>query len=460
MSTGHILELPTLIRKNLFLFVFLELLVILSIFLLHYKNTIILLAALTFLVLNFLDVRITLWLLIAYSTTVIYFQGLVSAIMMIILGLILMIVCLFVYFNFCLKELKIKKTKLNLPIAFFLGLAFVQAVRGFLISNPPKWVGTEFFAYLGLGVVFLVTTLCDKKEIIKKFFQLLIIVSYYQAIIGLWTYFQVGHRIGGHFFGTFPSLVALVLLNLSFYTREKSKKLIYFLLSMPLVLHLLLSFTRGYWLGFLTALLFSYGIYIINSEYSFKKKVLRFLKGAVAFAVTITLLVSILQPFLSGGSVFGQVSKRFVSSFSAKFSPQTGSNVARLIEYRVCWDKIKKNPIFGYGVGYTVPVINPVRHRRTEEWGIHQFYLMITLKMGLIGLLVFLWIFYVFFREGLKESKKIEDSYYKGLSYGFMANLIEQLVISFTNHPFATVDNNFYLAFAMAGVMVIISKRS
>jgi len=447
-------------KKCLFLFVFLEILIITSIFLLPYKNVLILFAVPTFLVLNFLDVKIGLWFMIAYSTRIIYFQGLVSAIMMIILGLILIVVCLSVYFKFCVEGLKIKKTKLNLPIALFLGLAFFQTVRGLLISNPPKWVGAEFFAYLGFGVVFLVTTLCDSKEMIKKFLQLFIVVAYYHAVIGLWNYFRVGQRIGGYLFGTFPSLAALVLLNLSFYSTDKSKKIIYLLISLPLILHLLFSFTRGFWLGFLVALLFSYGIYIINSGYSFSKKVSKFLKGVVISTIIIIVSLIGFQPFLSTGSFLGQVSKRFLSSFSIRSSPETMSNVARLIEYQPCWDKIKKNPIFGYGVGYTLPVTNPVRQRRAEEWAIHQFYLMITLKMGLIGLLAFLWIFYVFFKEGLKKSKKIDDSYYKGLAYGFIANSIELLVISFTNHPFATVDNNFYLAFTMAGVMVIISSQA
>jgi len=170
--------------------------------------------------------------------------------------------------------------------------------------------------------------------------------------------------------------------------------------------------------------------------------------------------VSILQPFLSSGTLFSQVSKRFASSFSSKLTPETGSNVARLIEYQVCWDAIKKNPIWGYGVGYTLPVTNPLGRGKAEEWAVHQFYLMLTLKMGLIGLFVFVWIYYVFLSEGLRGSRKIKDSYYKGLSYGFIANSIEQLIISFTNHQFATVDNNFYLAFTMAAVMVLVSSRS
>ncbi len=459
-SSIHILEFPDFSKRNLFLFIFLELLIISSIFLLHYINVLILFAVLTFLVLNFSDVKIALWLLIAYSTMVIYFQGLVSAIMMIILGSLLIFVCLSVYLKFCFGQFKIKKTYLNLPIAIFLGLAFLQTVRGLLISNPPKWVGTELLAYLGFGVVFLVINLCDKKEMIKKFFQLLIVVAYYQAIIGLWNYFRVEHRIGGYLFGTFPSLIALVLLNLSFYSKEKSKKLIYLLISLPLILHLLFSFTRGYWLGFISALLLSYGIYLINADYSHSKKILKFLKGIVVFTVILVVILLMFQYFLLSGSLFAHLSRRFISSFSTRPSIETMSNVARLIEYQVCWEAIKKNPILGYGVGYTLFVTNPVRHRRTEEWAIHQFYLMITLKMGLLGLLAFLWIFYVFLREGLKQSKSIENNYYKGLSYGFIANSIALLMIDFTNHSLATVDNNFYLAFTMAGVIIINSKRN
>lgn len=123
-------------------------------------------------------------------------------------------------------------------------------------------------------------------------------------------------------------------------------------------------------------------------------------------------------------------------------------------------EKIKDRPILGYGVGYILAFNDPLFQERIKRLFVHQFYLMITLKMGLIGFLVFLWIFYVFLKEGLRESKRIEDSYHKGLSFGFIANSIGLLVINFTNHPLATVDNNFYLAFTMAGVMVLISRRS
>ena len=447
-------------KKLLFLFVFLELLVISGILFFHYQNTLVLLALVIFLVLNFLDVRITLWFLIAFSILVAYQRGAVTAAMIIALGSAYIFVCLSVFLKFCLGEFEIRKTKLNQPVAIFLIMVFFQTLRGILNSYPIQWLLIEFLAYSGFGVVFLVINLCDKKETIKKFFQLLIVVAYYQAIIGLWNFFRVGHRIGGYLFGTFPSLVALVLLNLSFYAKEKSKKRIYILISLPLILHLLFSFTRGYWMGFICALLFSYGIYLSSCEYSIGIRVWRLLKGAIMFILILAALLIGVKAILPQENLLSSLSRRFISAFSTSLSSATASNFSRLFEYRACLEKIKGSPIFGYGVGYRFPFRDPLFQKKLIASAIvHQFYLMITLKMGLIGLFVFLWMYYVFFKEGLNGSKKIEDSYYKGLSYGFIANSIEQLIISFTNPQFAAVDNNFYLAFTVAGVLVIISKR-
>jgi O-antigen ligase len=447
-------------RNHLILFGLVETVLVLAILLLPHPYTLPLIGATVFLALGLFDARIALWVMIAFSTRVIYFHGAISAITMTTLGLLFVSVCFLLYLKFCLEGFRIKETKLNAPIAVFLGLVSIQTIRGFLLSHPIKWIATESFAYLGFGLIFFMIAFWDSKEMVKRFFGLMVVVAYYHSVVGLWNYFLVGHRIGGYLFGTFPSLVALVLLNLSFYARKRGDKLKYVLLSFPLIMHLLLSFTRGYWFGFLIALVFSYGAFIINTEHSFSKGALRFLKGATVSAASVVMLAILAQPFVSGSDLLSQLGRRFSSSFTGELSGETGSNVARLIEYKISWNRIKESPILGHGVGSTFNIINPVRHRRYEEWGIHQFYMMITLKMGLIGLFAFLWIYYVFFKEGLRGSRMIEDSCYKGLAYGFMANSVEQLVISFTNHQFATVDNNFYLAFTMAGVMVLISRET
>ncbi len=445
-------------KKLLLLFLFLELLFVSTLFSFNYKYALVLLGGTLFLVLNFTDVRVTLWFLIAFSLLVAYSRGDVTAAMMVTLGSAYVLVCFSVFLGLCMGKTCIMKTRLNLPVAVFLVIAFVQTLRGIFTSHPMKWLLIESLAYAGFGVVFLTTSLCHKKEIIKRFFQLLMAVAYYQAIVGLWNYFLVGHRIGGYLFGVFPSLVALVLFNLSFYSERRSKKIGFIVMSLPLLLHLMFSFTRGFWFGFLAGLLFSYGLYVNGVERSFGKKVRRLLKGTLAFMLIVVVLAVGVQHLFPGGNGLERFGARFLSSFSTKLGSSTFSNVTRLLEYGVALEKIKGYPIFGYGVGYKLSYVDPILQERIRSGIVHQFYIMIILKMGLIGLFAFLWIYYVFFREGLRGSRMIEDSHYKGLAYGFMANSVEQLVISFTNHQFATVDNNFYLAFTMAGVMVLISK--
>lgn len=454
---AEFLDLP---RTGLFLMLLLDLLIILSFFLADYKLGLFVLLVVSFIFLNFADMRITLWFMIAFSTLVVYYHGLVSAIMVMVLGFILILVYFSAYLRFCLGRLKIKKTYLNLPIAVFLVMVLFQALRGIFNSYPLKWLGTELLAYLGFSVFFLVMSLFNKIQMIKKYFQLLIFVAYYQAILGLWNYFYAGHRIGGYLFGTFPSLVALVLFNLAFYSKKRSQKLTYFFISLPLVIHLLFSFTRGYWLGFIGALLFSYVIYLHNSGYSIRRKTIKLVKGTIILTLIILALGFTLQRSLLGGRFFSYFSKRFISSFSTKLRPETASNFERLIEYQACWQRIKEKPILGYGIGYINSFTDPITKRRIDRWAVHQFYLMVTLKMGLIGLFAFLWIFYVFLIKGLKKSKSIESIYYKGLSFGFIANSVQLLIISLTNHEFASVVNTFYLAFTLGGVLVITSQNA
>jgi len=452
------LKFPGLLESGLFFFLLLESIIVFSIFLPGCKIPLLLFPSLIFLVLNFWDVRIGLFVMIALASSAAYGVKSVSGIMLVVLGLISVFVCLTVYFRSCLQKFKINKSELNWPIAVFLGIVLFHLARGFLNSYPLKWIYFESLAYLGFGVVFLVINLCDNEAVINKFFRLLIFLAYFQAILGLVNYFKVGHRVGGYLFGAYPSLIALVLLNMAFYSRNKLQRLIYLLLSLPLILHLLFSFTRGYWLGFLVALLISFSIYTINSKSIFSKKVFVFFKGLFLLFVGIIVLLTLAAHFFPVNDLYSKVGIRFISSFSAKPTALTASNYARLVEYKVCWEAIKQKPIFGHGIGYALTIKQPILQSQGMQWFVHQSYLMIALKMGLIGLLGFFWMFYTFFRFGFRSSKSIENSYYQGMSFGFIANAIQLLVIALTNYDFASVVNTFYLGFAMGGVVIINSK--
>jgi O-antigen ligase len=112
-------------------------------------------------------------------------------------------------------------------------------------------------------------------------------------------------------------------------------------------------------------------------------------------------------------------------------------------------------PVQGFGLGYRFEYFNPLLLKRESVYAVHNDYLAIILKMGLVGLIAFLWLFYVFFSESLQAGRRTANPYSKGLIAGFSANILQILLVGFTNHVIIGVMNTFYLAFAMGAVVVL-----
>lgn len=450
------LEYSNIINKKfLFLFVFLELGAIFISFLFSYKMAVFLALVLVFVVLVLSGVKINLMILIVLSMFVDYDNKSRLAFGLGVLTLVLVSMFLSLYFGFCLKGLKIIKSKLNLPLMAFMLIVSFNVFRGLFFSYKITHWGLDTFAYLSFGLIFLVINFLTSSEDVRKFFHILIVLVIYQSIYGVVNYLLVGHRIGGVMFGIMPSMIAIVLLNLFFYSRNKRKRFLYLLLSFLPILHLLFSFTRGMWIGFLVALTFSYAYYASQLRYTISRKFFVFVRGVAIACIVVFLGFVMLQRFVPDDNFISRVLNRFRSSFSLSFSKQTVSNYQRILEYREAIEKIKEKPIWGFGIGYAFDFKDPLALKRYAHWAVHHDYLAIVLKMGLIGLLTFLWLFYVFFKNGLKIWKRLKDEYLMGLSAGLLANVLQLLVIGFTNHVFIGAMNTFYLAFAIGAVETI-----
>jgi O-antigen ligase len=444
-----------ILRKSVFLFVLWELLLITSSFLLGYKIVFIWALAIIFIFLTCFDVKTNLMILIALSMFVDYKNPSTLAFGLGVLTLVLVSMFLTLYFRFCLKGVKIIKSKLNLPLIVFMLIVSFNIFRGMFYSYKASYWALETFAYLSFGLIFLVMNFFRSPEDVRKFFKILILLAIYQSIYGLVNYLLVGHRIGGTIFGVIPSIIAVVLLNLFFYSQNKRKKWLYLLLSLLPIMHLIFSFSRGYWLGFLVALVLSYSFHIYQLKYTIRKRFVMFVRGAAVACIGFLLGLLLLQQFLPGDNLIGSLLNRFQSGFSGSFSRETVSNYLRLLEYEGAIEKIKEKPILGFGIGYGFALRDWVARRTYTVRAVHHDYLAIVLKMGLLGLLSFLWLFYVFFSNGLKIVTRLKDQYLKGLSAGLLATVLQLLLIGFTNHVFIGIMNTFYLAFAVGAVETI-----
>src|SRR5262249_37067956 len=142
-------------------------------------------------------------------------------------------------------------------------------------------------------------------------------------------------------------------------------RLFAFVLLVPMLIHQLFSFTRGYWLGIFAG-------FTVSAILSWKEIAARgmghvaksagLLAGGLVFAgLVITLSVSV----LGGENLFGAAGRRLGSSFSTETSIETGSNVMRLMEYSLAIDAVKEAPLTGRGLGFSYVFIDPFRGSRT-----------------------------------------------------------------------------------------------
>lgn len=188
----------------------------------------------------------------------------------------------------------------------------------------------------------------------------------------------------------------------------------------------------------------------------------RLVGGLLAVALVVAIIVSVLGITGSESGVL-RYSSTFLERISRMFSEVIFSkqeNLAiRWVEVQYAWKQILQNPIFG--IGMRVP------YRPTFYQGdlltdfIHNGYLWIWLKTGLLGLIPFLWISIRFLIRGFKLWRDSQDSFLMAATLGFtlayLATLISNLVVASVASSTASVM--FGAMMGMNEVVFTVMKR-
>jgi putative inorganic carbon (HCO3(-)) transporter len=199
-----------------------------------------------------------------------------------------------------------------------------------------------------------------------------------------------------------------------------------------LIICLILTYSRGAWLGFLT------GLSLIGYWYfrslSYRSKILAYLSGIIC-------LVSILF-------ILPQTVKERI-----KFIGSIDSNVIRINLWKESLNIIKDFPILGCGLN-TYSVVAP-NYKIHEGGGIypHNSFLQMAAETGIVGLVSFIWILVALFRLGFRILNKRKDPLLLGILAGILAFLVQSFF-----------DTNLYalqlvvLFWFMVGFAVSITK--
>lgn len=114
----------------------------------------------------------------------------------------------------------------------------------------------------------------------------------------------------------------------------------------------------------------------------------------------------------------------------------------RVEETGYAWDQIEEHPFFG--IGLFTPYRPPFFEGDTLQAYIHNGYLWVWLKTGLIGLLSFLFLIFGFVLHGFLNWKKVQDPFLRSITLG--ASLII-FAMAFSNFVAPILIESFNLAF-------------
>ncbi|MEO5988426.1 MAG: O-antigen ligase family protein [Candidatus Eisenbacteria bacterium] len=403
-----------------------------------------------------LDFRTAYLAVVSGASFINYTRGhLTKELSLLTIGIVFMIVC------YTLRRgqslIAYPRTTLTTPLLLYTGLTFINFMRGILVDNSLRYAGLELLAGLALVSAVLVANR-SRPQHLRLSVVWLWITALGHCALGFYIFSILHVRTGSIYFTPVPGVIAALMLSFALRASRPRVAAMWVLAMTPLIAHQFLSFTRGYWLAFLASSLFSAVVFLWNREgrgARLRRVGFLFLlvtSGVVVAATALSLVFGIRD--------LGTLAlDRLSSSTGTEYSWETSSNVVRLVEYAKVITEIAKAPLFGHGLGFAFVVREPLLQKLHEQWFTHQNYLLVTLKQGVLGLLLFVWMLFAGVRMGL-SGLHLKDPDSVAWCAGTAAATVHLIVYCNVHFPLGEVNTTFTLAFLWGVTMALVSRST
>jgi len=204
---------------------------------------------------------------------------------------------------------------------------------------------------------------------------------------------------------------------------------------------LILTQSRGYWLGFV----FGMGVLFLFASWQKKGQILILGAGGLVGVLGIGFLVApeVMELLLAG--IIDRVATLGTASSSDI------SLVNRFNEFEQVWSGIKRNPILGYGLGHEFTYHNIIYEAHITQAFMHNAYLALWYKFGIVGISIGLFIWYGSALKGLFLAKRMKlDSIPSLLVLSASLVLFCEMVVGNTSNPFVIEDGCLVFAYCAA----------
>jgi putative inorganic carbon (HCO3(-)) transporter len=350
------------------------------------------------------------------------------------------------------KKFAWKKSPLDIPIALYLLSQIIASVISINAHHSLVAVAdTEWIVIL----YFTMSNNLDDMNIVKKLLVVLVVISSFMGIYGIWQYYYGYDILRGeqlfriknfeHFSAvgnlglhhTYAGIQTVVLfLTVPFFVFDMSsrKKISLYASAIILMLSVFVSHARAMYLGIVGGGLF-FGF--VRG----KKLALRYMfiagVGFVMFSF-----------FIPSFYV------RMKSSFSAT------ENENRLQTYVVCWRIIQANPVFGTGVeNYThyYKIYNTFEESLGSP---HNDYFNVAVNSGFVGLICFLFLWGTYLFSCIKNFSTMDDMFSKYLVIGAAMGVVSMLVGGLFQGYYTDLENGMLWWFVVGMSIAVLQMNN
>ena len=327
-----------------------------------------------------------------------------------------------------------------------------SAAHGLWAGNPLPWVIGDLFQVLEFTFGYiLVNALVTRANTITPLLKWLGVCVMVTIVFELALPFLGLNALLPSWEGTVSRtidmgalFVLVMLLTLYSVDQAPTRRLWIWILLIPTAVNILLSLTRGLWVSSLVAVTVSVLLMRGRARWNL-------LRTFGALAIVVLLSAAVVQVG-SGGSLFDVFQERVAWGQSQVEQGLTGEEslaTRRFMEFVIISPELLTTPALGKGLGATYAigsfaVIDAGDVEVIDHHYIHNLFLMVAFRMGAIGLFLFVWILYRYFRSALVACVKLPNGVNRALVVGLFASVLGQAVLSMTwptilDHPTAGI---------------------
>lgn len=334
---------------------------------------------------------------------------------MLILLFMFFLITVFAYKQIFREYSPLTKASIDMPIVLYVIIIVISTITSITFMGSIR----DLALHSG-GLCFLVVMVnsVKTKEDFNKIFTILVFSATLVALYGLYQYVagveleaawldvknnpDIRTRVYSVFYN--PNILAeyLVLtiplsVSLLWHSKQLHKKIIFLGTTAITILALVLTLSRGGWLGFA----FSALIFILLVERKLLLSIIPIVMGGVLFLPDV-----ILNRIISIGNL------------------SDTSNAYRITMWGIIGEIIKDNWVAGLGFGHLPFKQTYETYMRTMPiFHAHNTYLETAAELGIPGLIAFLLFLFILFKYGIIKLVKNDDKYFRIMAAGVIAGL-------------------------------------